>query len=459
MTRTGDGLQKPGPVVREADDEAVKGFQPGGPPGAVSRGDPPAAPIERPGGEPAQGPAAGDCVVSFVRSGLAEVLDRERLLCMSCRNALAELAGLLTQLVYGEPRAGILQEIENLGRRIESQGHCRAARRAVRPVLASLVSFRDEYEAHAIDGRCPAGTCPGLIPPPCREACPAGIDIPSYLTLVALGRHAEALDVIREANPFAWVCGLICPHPCEKVCVRGRLDAPLNIRYLKAFAANWSFEHAAWPTPAPVPSNGHRVAVVGSGPAGLSAAHYLAMKGYAVTVFEGLPVAGGLLMTGIPEYRLPRWIVQREIETIRSLGVDVRTGVLVGSDVTLNQLRADGYKAFFLGIGAHQGHKLGIEGEDTYPQVIDAIRFLRASNLGERRKPADRVVVVGGGNSAMDAARTCVRLGCREVTVAYRRTRHEMPANPQEVEEAVEEGVIFHFLAVPPSGSWGTKAG
>lgn len=280
-------------------------------------------------------------------------------------------------------------------------------------------------------------------------ACPAGIDIPSYLALVVHGRYLEALEVIRRDNPFPWVCGLICPHPCEKVCIRGHLDQPINIRYLKAFVAEWAEKEEGYPRPRPTPPSGHKVAVVGSGPAGLSAAHFLALKGHAVTVFESLPVAGGLLMVGIPEYRLPRRIVQREIEAIQSMGVDIRTGVAVGTDVTLEELRRQGYVAFFLGIGAHQGFKLNVPGENDFPQVFDAVSFLREGNLGERKRPAEKVIVVGGGNSAMDAARTCLRLGCSEVHVAYRRTRLEMPANPHEIEEAIEEGVRFHFLAVP----------
>ena len=188
---------------------------------------------------------------------------------------------------------------------------------------------------------------------------------------------------------------------------------------------------------------------MGSGPAGLSCAHYLALKGYQVTVFEAMPEAGGLFVAGIPEYRLPREVVRKEIELIGSLGVEIKTGVTVGRDVTLDELRSQGFEAFFLGIGAHLGYKLKIEGEDDFPQVYDVITFLKKVNLGDKRPPADRVVIIGGGNAAMDAARTCVRLGCQEVHVSYRRTRREMPAHPEEVEQSLEEGVKIHFLTVP----------
>ncbi|MFZ2089088.1 MAG: FAD-dependent oxidoreductase, partial [Desulfobaccales bacterium] len=201
--------------------------------------------------------------------------------------------------------------------------------------------------------------------------------------------------------------------------------------------------------PQPAPANGHKVAVVGSGPAGLSCAYFLALRGYQVTVFEALKEPGGLLMAAIPDYRLARDVVSKEIRLIKSLGVEIKTGVAVGQDITFDQLRAQGYEAIFMGIGAHLGYKLKIEGEADYPQVHDVISFLRNIYLGKKEKPADKVVIIGGGNAAMDAARTCMRLGCSEVHVSYRRTQTEMPAHPEEVEQALDEGVQIHFLTVP----------
>ena len=322
-------------------------------------------------------------------------------------------------------------------------------RQAVNPILTSLQFFPDEYQMHTDNKTCPARVCPKLLPAPCHMACPAGIDIPSYMALVGQGRFLEALEVIRQDNPFPWVCGLICPHPCERACVRGHLDEPLNIKYLKAFVADWATNHGEYLPLKPAPSNGRKVAIIGSGPAGMSCAHYLALKGYQVTVFEAMPEAGGLFVAGIPEYRLPREVVRKEIELIASLGVEIKTGVTVGQDVTLDELRSQGFEAFFLGIGAHLGYKLKIEGEDDFPQVFDVITFLRKVNLGDKHRPFDKVVIIGGGNAAMDAARTCVRLGCEEVHVSYRRTRREMPAHPEEVEQSLEEGVKIHFLTVP----------
>jgi NADH-quinone oxidoreductase subunit F len=288
------------------------------------------------------------------------------------------------------------------------------------------------------------------IPPaPCQRACPVFIDIPSYLALLAQGRYQAAWEVIRQDNPFPWVCGLICQHPCEQACVRGHLDEPVNIRYLKAFVAEWVSKHGSLQAPPVPPGNGHKVAIIGSGPAGLSCAYYLALQGYTITVFESLPQPGGLMVSGISPFRLPREIVRHEIEMILSMGVEIRTGLAVGRDITLDELRAGGYEAFFLGIGAHLGYKLNIEGENDFPQVYDTITFLRGVFLGKQLKPADRVVIIGGGNSAMDAARTCIRLGCQEVHVAYRRTRAEMPVRHEEVDQALEEGVQIHFLAIP----------
>ena len=390
-----------------------------------------------------------DCIVATVREQVESLLKQAGALCSGCRTRIERIENLLAQSTEGAATERTLEALRLECEALRDNADCEPALRAAGMVLASMRFFRVEFESHTINKHCPAKACPRLIPAPCQLACPAGIDIPSYLALVAHGRYEEALEVIREDNPFAWVCGLICPHPCEKACVRGHLDEPVNIRYPKAFVAEWAESHTGYPHPEPAPSNGRKVAIVGSGPAGLSAAHYLALKGYQVTILESLPVAGGLLMVGIPEYRLPRRIVHKEIDAVKSMGVQIHTGVTVGKDVTLDELRAQGFEAFFLAIGAHRAFNLEVEGEDDFPQVYDAITFLREISLGSRRKPAEKVVVVGGGNSAMDAARTCLRLGCGEVHVAYRRTREEMPASPSEVEEAMEEGAQFHFLAVP----------
>jgi NADPH-dependent glutamate synthase beta subunit-like oxidoreductase len=279
---------------------------------------------------------------------------------------------------------------------------------------------------------------------PCREACPAGIDVPRYLRLIVAGQYAEALAVIREKIPFPAVCGYVCPAPCEMKCQLAQVtDAPEAIRTLKRFVAdNASGGRQQQSEGAPT---GKRVAVVGSGPAGLTAAYYLAELGHEPTVFEALPKPGGMMRTGIPAYRLPFDVLDAEIEAIRSAGVEIRTGARIESP---DSLLAQGFDAVFLALGAHRGVRMGIDGEDS-PGVIDALSFLRSVNMGKSPAVGKRVAVVGGGNAAVDAARTALRLGAKEVTIVYRRTKAEMRAYPEEVNEALNEGVKIVFLATP----------
>jgi len=279
---------------------------------------------------------------------------------------------------------------------------------------------------------------------PCSHACPAGIDVPRYVRLLAEDRPAEALAAVREKAPFPGVLGRVCFHPCEDACRRGRINEPIAIDALKRCAADLGEAQAGVGSAKPTPT-GRKAAIVGSGPAGLTAAYYLAGAGHSVTVFESLPEPGGMMRVGIPGYRLPREVLDREIEAIRAAGVEIRTGTRVES---LDALREEGYDAVFLAMGAHRGVKMGIEGEDG-PGVVDAVSFLRDAGLGAGTGLGGRVVVIGGGNAAVDAARTALRLGAGEVTIVYRRSRDEMPASPEEVEAAIEEGVTLQFLAAP----------
>lgn len=277
---------------------------------------------------------------------------------------------------------------------------------------------------------------------PCQRACPAGIDVPRYNRLISSGRFDEALAVIREKIPFPSICGLVCFAPCETQCRLGEIDSPVRIRALKRFVVE---KAGAVPEARAAPATGRSIAVVGSGPAGLTASYYLAKQGHSVTMFETLPELGGMTRYGIPEYRLPKEALEREIDTVRRMNVTMRTNTRVDST---DALLADGYDAVLVAIGAHRGVRLGIEGEEM-PEVIDCLSFLRGVNTGTRYELGNNVVVVGGGNSAVDSARVARRLGGEEVTIVYRRSQEEMPANPSEVEEAIREGVSIQFLVVP----------
>jgi heterodisulfide reductase subunit A len=298
---------------------------------------------------------------------------------------------------------------------------------------------------------------------PCRAACPAGVNIQGYVALIAVGKYAEALELIRRELPFPGICGRVCPHPCEAACARSRADGAISIAALKRFVADWELEQRRGGVEEPRPStsapDGPRVAIVGAGPAGLTAAYQLAKKGYRASVFEALPVAGGMMTVGIPEYRLPRDVLEYEIDAIRKLGVDIVTNTALGRNFTLDELFQRGYQAVFLAIGAHKGQKLRVPGEDL-PGVYDGITFLQEINLGQRSPGAThlggalhpklgKVAVIGGGNTAVDAARSALRLGAESVTIVYRRSRAEMPVNPWEIEEGEKEGLKIEFLAAP----------
>jgi heterodisulfide reductase subunit A len=289
--------------------------------------------------------------------------------------------------------------------------------------------------------------------PVCQQSCPVGIDIRGYVGLIADGRYLEAIDLVKKRNPLPAICGRVCNHPCESQCNRGKEDEPIAIDTLKRFVADYELRlrrEGKIPRPKPVPKNGlGKVAIVGAGPAGLTCAHDLAKKGYESVIFEAAPVPGGMLYLGIPEYRLPRDIILEEVEAITDLGVELRLKTPINKELTIDDLLTQGYKAIFLAIGAHKGLKLGVPGEDEYEGFLDCIVFLRRVNLGDKTKPGKRVIVIGGGNSAIDAARTALRVGSDEVYILYRRSRKEMPANPWEIEEAEHEGVKIHYLAAP----------
>ena len=279
---------------------------------------------------------------------------------------------------------------------------------------------------------------------PCKNTCPAGVDIPRYVRLIAERRFQDAVEVIREKVPFPHVLGCVCNHLCEEACRRNELNDSIAIRALKRFVAER--DSGRWRTKAKIaPETGKKVAIVGSGPAGLTAAWFLRKLGHSVVVFEALPEPGGMLRTGIPRYRLPEDVLNQEIKDIEDIGVEIRTNTKIES---LDQLFNQAFDAVFLALGAPQDMKMGIPGEDD-PRVLDGISFLRSVSFGDKVDIAGEVAVVGGGNAAIDVARTALRVGAEKVTILYRRTRKEMPAAPEEVEEALDEGVKIDFLVAP----------
>jgi heterodisulfide reductase subunit A len=286
--------------------------------------------------------------------------------------------------------------------------------------------------------------------PPCQAVCPAGVNVQGYMTLTGAGKFAEALALVRERMPFASICGRICVRPCESACKRGQLDAPSAICHTKRFLGDYEREHGLRSNPPMSEPRGKKVAVVGSGPAGLSASYYLAVEGYEVTVFEKLPVLGGMLTVGIPDYRLPRDIIDAEIGNLSAMGVAFRTGVTFGQDITIDDIEDQGYQAIFLSTGLHVSRSLGIDGEDL-SGVMGGTDLLRKVALKEEVKVGQQVVVIGGGNVAIDVARTAIRLGARRVDLVCLEKRDEMPALEREICEALEEGVVIH-------NSWGPKA-
>ena len=379
-----------------------------------------------------------DMSLNFLRLCHAQTCGK----CVPCRVGLSQLSVLIEQVLDRTASLETIDLIESTAQVIADSADCAIGYEAAHMVLKGVRGFREDYEEHVLHGRCICGLSQ---PVPCVSTCPAHVDVPGYVALVREGRYGDAVRLIRKDNPFVSACAYVCEHPCEGQCRRRMVDDAVNICGLKRFAVDHS-------DPAPVDRKaeptGKTVAVIGGGPGGLTAAYYLSLMGHQVTVYEQRPKLGGMLRYGIPDYRLPQEVLDRDIAHIISAGVQVHTGVSIGKDLPMEIIQ-NSFDAVYIAIGAHNDKKLGLEGEDG-ENVISAVSLLRG--IGEGDIPdftGKRVCVVGGGNVSMDATRTALRLGAEHVTCVYRRRVEDMTALSEEIEEAMAEGCQILPLQAP----------
>ncbi len=388
------------------------------------------------------------CMVDVARFFLDFVQDESCGKCVPCRVGTKRMLEILERICAGRGEEGDIEKLIRLGKQIKETSLCGLGQTAPNPVLSTIRHFRHEYDQHIRERHCEAGVCPSLVRAPCQSACPAGVDVPGFVSLVGEKRYAEALKLHRERNPFAAVCARVCFHTCEEKCRRASLDDSVSIRGIKRFMVDQEVIIQIPEVRHNEQNANRKIAIIGGGPAGLSCAYFLARLGYRPTVFESEPRPGGMLVQTIPAYRLPRETLAREIRMIEQLGVTIETNAKLGRDFTLERLRERGYDAIFIGIGAPESFGLGVSGEDA-EGVVMAVPFLKQYNIRGSVPVGKNVIVVGGGNAAIDAARTALRLGAETVTVLYRRSQEEMPAYAEEVREAIYEGVKLLQLTHP----------
>lgn len=387
------------------------------------------------------------CMVDVARFFMEFVQDESCGKCTACRLGTKRMLEILERITRGEGQEGDVERLIELGETIKETALCGLGQTAPNPVLSTIKYFREEYDEHIRNKYCRAGVCSELFLSPCENACPAGVNVPGYIALIAANRPIDAYNLIRQENPFPAVCGRVCTHPCESRCRRAQLDEPLAIADLKRYAAD-----EAMKTDKPVvdlvfPKKNKSVAVIGAGPSGLTCAYYLGRLGYTVDVYEAQPVAGGMLAFGIPEYRLPKKVLAHEIQMICQVGITVHTNMEVGRDIAFEDIRAS-HDAVYIATGTQLSRKIGVPGEEL-PGVYHGLDFLRDLNLGRDIKVEGVVAVIGGGSTAMDAARVALRKGASEVNILYRRSIEDMPAEKREIHEALEEGVKIHELVEP----------
>lgn len=385
----------------------------------------------------------GLCPVDLTRSFIKMCLAQSCGKCVPCRVGLRQLARLFDNVLDGEATEETVENIKLTAEGIYYSADCAIGYEAAKLALKSVDGCIDDFESHIHNGFC---SCNSNQPVSCVKSCPAGVDIPGYIALVQQKRYADAVRLIRRDNPMPTTCAYICEHPCENRCKRTIIDAPVNIRGLKKMAVD---NAGIVPVPECEPDTGKKVAIIGGGPGGLSAAYYLALMGHKVTIFEQRKQIGGMLRYGIPNYRFPRKKLDEEIDSILSTGIEVKKNISVGKDISFDDI-TDEYDATYISIGAHADKKMGIEGEDARSGIISAVEMLRA--IGDGDMPdytGKRVIVIGGGNVAMDVARSSIRLGASKVSIVYRRRKADMTALEEEVVGAEAEGCDVLELMSP----------
>ncbi|MHB0856794.1 MAG: FAD-dependent oxidoreductase [Anaerolineae bacterium] len=403
-------------------------------------------------GGPEGGPAAVD-VVDMARAYMDVVQGESCGKCVPCRMGTRVAADILTRIADGKGEEEDLDTLRRVGELVRAGSMCELGHTSMNAVLALLETYPDEFLRAIHEGkRRPRGSYHTKVTAPCIEACPERLDIPRYIEFIKTGRYTESLSVIHEKNPLASVCGRVCVRFCEFACRRGRLDDPVSIKHLKRFVSDVEMDAAVKryePTVQLLP-DAKAVAIVGAGPAGITAAYHLLRRGYRVELFEAQGEPGGMAALGIPDYRLPREVLRTEVAVTERMGAKIHYHQRLGRDFSLADLKARGFSAIFVAVGAQEGTAMRVQGEDQRPEgYMVGVDFLRRINLAEPVRVGKSAVVVGGGNVAMDCARSALRLGVEQVHLVYRRTRDEMPADKIEVRDAEEEGVAYHFLANP----------
>ncbi len=387
------------------------------------------------------------CMVDMARFFMEFIQDESCGKCVPCRIGTKRMLEILERITHGEGKEGDIEELEELGAAIRDTAVCGLGQTAPNPVLSMIKNFRDEYEEHIKYKHCRAGVCADMFISPCQNACPAGINVPGYVALIAAGRFRDAYNLVRKENPFPAICGRVCTHPCENKCRRGQLDEPISIADLKRYVADYVLNDEEPYMDLVFPKNGKSIGIIGAGPSGLTCGYYLARLGYDIDVYESHPVAGGVLAFGIPAYRLPKEVLAKEIQKIEQVGVKIHLNTEIGTDITFYQLKSK-HDAVYIATGTQFSNLVNIPGEELNG-VYHGLDFLKDVNLGHEVKVGARVAVIGGGNTAIDAARTAIRLGASEVTILYRRQIEDMPADSREIHDAIEEGVKIIPLVAP----------